>query len=85
MQDLKPLWAFCENHFRLRSQTLGSVHWRQVEKIGLEIAKASGATLSSSGSLRPCMTHAGRMNFPTLSMACGRRHWRKNFVAGYST
>lgn len=42
-QDLTALWAFCERNFRLRSHTHGPVHWRQVEKHGLAIAKENGA------------------------------------------
>jgi uncharacterized protein len=43
MQDLTALWAYCESQFRLRSHTHGPVHWRQVEKFGLMIARENGA------------------------------------------
>lgn len=43
MQDLTALWTYCESHFRLRGHTHGPVHWRQVERFGLAIAKENGA------------------------------------------
>jgi uncharacterized protein len=42
-QDLTALWEYCERNYRLHSQMHGPVHWRQVERYGLAIAKQNGA------------------------------------------